>query len=336
MKKLRNTIRIDNLGKQQRAASAKWGRRVYLTMIAGFCASLLYYLFGSIFVLSADGIVLTSMRAVDASYTGKIVDVYVQEGDHVDEGAPLLKLESFDMVKQIAELALRDGELAVRESQLRGQLDVVDAIGPLAERNARESTKTVASFDKVSDRGVISVLSRDSALQSSFAAAQKVAELTAQKASAKDELEQVAKSRQTSREAMEKLKAIFDDGNIRASGPGVIGVKVPVPGQVVQPGDQLLQINGGKIYVLAYLPDEYMFIIRKGMTVNLRSGGETAKGRIDSVLAVADALPDEFQNLFRPRDRSRLFRVVLTTQNPFAVTQKVTVTGCAFGFCWAG
>lgn len=181
MKKLRNTIRIDNLGKQQRAASAKWGRRVYLTMIAGFVTSLLYYLFGSIFVLSADGIILTSMRAVDASYTGKIVDVYVQEGDLVEEGMPLLKLESFEMVKEIAELALRDGELAVRESQLRGQLDVVEAIAPLAARNARESTKTVSSFDKVSDRGVISVLSRDSALQSSFAAAQKVAELTAQK-----------------------------------------------------------------------------------------------------------------------------------------------------------
>lgn len=336
MKNLRKAIRVDNLGKQQRAASAKWGRIVYLTMIGGFCASLLYYLFGNIFVLSADGIVLTSMRAVDASYTGKIVEVYVQEGDRVEEGTPLLKLESFEMVKQIAELALRDGDLAVRESQLQGQLDVVDAIAPLAERNARETTKTVASFDKVSDRGLVSVLSRDNALQSSFAAAQKVAELTAQKASAQDELEQVAKSRQTSREAMEKLKTIFDDGNIRSSGPGVIGVKVPVPGQVVQPGNQLLQINGDKIYVLAYLPDEYMFPIRKGMTVNLRGGGETAKGRIDSVLAVADALPDEFQNLFRPRDRSRLFRVVLTSPNPFAVTQKVTVRGCAFGFCWAG
>ncbi|MCO5065925.1 MAG: efflux RND transporter periplasmic adaptor subunit [Rhizobiaceae bacterium] len=336
MKKLRSAPRADNLGKQQRAASAKWGRLVYLGMIGAFCASLLYYLFGAIFVLSADGIVLTGMRAVDASYTGKIVEVYVQEGDHVEEGTPLLKLESFEMVKEIAELALRDGELAVRESQLRGQLDVVDAIAPLAERNAKESTKTVTSFDKVSSRGVISVLSRDSALQSSFAAAQKMAELTAQKASAQDELAQVAKSRDTSREAMERLEAIFDDGNIRASGAGVIGVKVPVPGQVVQPGDELLQINGGNIYILAYLPDEYMFPIRKGMVVNLRSGGETAKGYIDSVLAVADALPAEFQNLFRPRDRSRLFRVVLSSPNPFAVTQKVTVTGCAFGFCWAG
>jgi multidrug resistance efflux pump len=275
------------------------------------------------------------MRAVDASYTGRIVEVYVQEGDRVEEGTPLLKLESFDMVKQIAELELRDGDLAVRESQLRGQLDVVDAIAPLAARNAKETTKTVASFDKVSDRGLISVLSRDNALQSSFAAAQKVAELAAQKVSAQDELAQVAKSRETSRQAMEKLKAIFDDGNIRASGAGVVGVKVPVPGRVVQPGDELLQINGGNIYILAYLPDEYMFPIRKGMPVNLRSGGERARGRIDSVLAVADALPDEFQNLFRPRDRSRLFRVVLTSPNPFAVTQKVTVTGCGFGFCWS-
>jgi multidrug resistance efflux pump len=335
MKRLRTIPRVDNLGKQQRASSAKWGRIVYLSLISGFCGALLYYLFGNLVVLSADGIVLTDVRAVDASYTGKVVEVYVQEGDAVTSGTPLLKMESFDMVKQIADLALKDGELAVRESQLRGQLEVVEAISPLAARNAEESTRTIANFDKVSGRGLISVLTRDSALQGSLTAAQRVAELSTQKASAEDELRLVAQSRRTSNDAMEKLKRIYDDGNVRASGQGLVGVKVPVPGQVVQPGDQLMQINGSNSYILAYLPDQYLFQIRKDMVVNLRAGGETAVGRIDSVLAVADALPDEFQNLFRPRDRSRLFRVRLTSGNPFAVSQKVTVSGCAFGFCWA-
>jgi hypothetical protein len=47
------------------------------------------------------------------------------------------------------------------------------------------------------------------------------------------------------------------------------------------------------------------------------------------VLGVADALPAEFQNMFRPRDRSRLVRVVLDDPQPFAVSQKVRVSGCA-------
>jgi hypothetical protein len=70
--------------------------------------------------------------------------------------------------------------------------------------------------------------------------------------------------------------------------------------------------------------------------VNISSGSESAKGRIAAVLTVADALPDEFQNQFRPRDRSRLVRIALEGESPFAVSQKVWVTGCAFGICWAG
>ena len=133
---------------------------------------------------------------------------------------------------------------------------------------------------------------------------------------------------------MEQLRNIYDDGNVRASAPGVVGVKVPVPGQVVRLGDQLMQINGKSVYVLAYLPDQYLFQLREGTAVHLRGGGRTVTGHIDKILAVADALPAEFQNLFRPRDRSRLIRISISGENPFAVSQKVTVSGCAFGICW--
>lgn len=334
MKRLRKVIRVDNLGTQQRASSAKWGRLVYVGLIIAFFGSLLYYLFGNVVVLSADGIALADIRAVDASYTATIVEVYVKQGDHVEEGAPLMRLESFAMVKEIADLALRDGELAVREGQLRGQLNVIKTVKPLAERNARETTSTVEKFDKVSGRGLVSLTTRDSALQDSLNAAQRLAELSSQEVSIGSELSLVAKSRAQSNRAMEQLKKIYADGNVKAASSGVIGVKVPMPGQVVQLGEQLLQINGNTAYVLAYLPDQYLFQLKTGTAVTIRSGGETAKGRIDSILAVADALPDEFQNLFRPRDRSRLFRVKLEGANPFAVSQKVTVSGCALSFCW--
>ncbi|MCK1975366.1 hypothetical protein LNK20_22035, partial [Bacillus safensis] len=75
--------------------------------------------------------------------------------------------------------------------------------------------------------------------------------------------------------------------------------------------------------------------VRKGMTVNVSGGAQSAKGKIETILTVADALPAEFQNMFRPRDRSRLIRIALANENPFAVSQKVTISGCAFGYCWA-
>ena len=42
----------------------------------------------------------------------------------------------------------------------------------------------------------------------------------------------------------------------------------------------------------------------------------------------------DYKNV-RPRDRSRLARITLDEKNPFAVSQKVTISGCAFGYCWA-
>ncbi len=336
LQRLRKHQRIDNLGAQQRAGSVRWGRMVYLSLLATFGGSLAYYLIGGIFILSIDGTVMMERHAVDASYPAKITEVYVKEGAKVEKCTPLLKLESFDMVKQLADLALRDGELAVREGQLQGRLDVIRSVAPLAQRSARESTDIVALFDTVSSRGIVPALTKNDALRGSLQASERIAELSSQEVATESELALVARSRTVSSEAMEQLRGIYDDGYVRASGSGFIGAKVPVIGHVVTVGESLMEINGGKTYVLAYLPDRYLFSISEGMAVNISAGSESGKGRIDAVLTVADALPDEFQNQFRPRDRSRLVRIAVEGHNPFAVSQKVWVTGCAFGFCWAG
>lgn len=335
MKRLRKHPRIDTLGTQQRAGSVKWGRLVYLGLVGTFLTSLGYYLIGSTVVLAIDGIVLRDRIAVDASYPAKVVEVLVKEGDRVEAGTPLLKLESFDMARQIADLAYRDGELAIREGQLIGKLAVIDAVMPLAERTANESTTTVALFDTVSNQGLVPAMTRGEALRGSLDAVERVADLGSRRDATRIELGLVTEARETSSRARMQLEAIFDDGNVRAAGAGVVGAKVPVPGRVVKFGDELMQINGGRSYVLAYLPDQYLFSIREGMAVHVGSGGESARGRIEGVLAVADALPAEFQNMFRPRDRSRLVRIVLDDDHPFAVSQKVRISGCAFGICWA-
>jgi multidrug resistance efflux pump len=336
LQRLRKHQRVDNLGVQQRAGSVRWGRMVYLSLLTAFGGTLTYYLIGGIFILSIDGTVMMERHAVDASYPGKIVNVFVKEGAQVEKGTPLLRLESFDMVKEIADLALRDGELALREGQLQGRLDVIRSVAPLAERSARESTDIVTRFDSIKTQGIVPVLTKTDALRGSLQASERVAELSSQEIATEQELALLAASRNTSIKAMEQLRRIFDDGYVRASGAGFIGARVPVIGDVVTVGESLMEINGGEAYVLAYLPDRYLFAVHKGMAVNISAGSEQAKGRIDEVLTVADALPEEFQNQFRPRDRSRLVRIALEGASPFAVSQKVWVTGCAFGVCWAG
>jgi len=334
MKRLRKHDRIDTLGKQQRAGSVRWGRIVYLSLVTAFAGSIVYYVAGDTVVLSADGIVLKDRHAIDAGYPAKVMEVFVKEGDTVAVGTPLLRLESFQMVKELADMAYRDGELAIREGQLRGKLGVIKTIMPLAERTARESKSTVARFDTVSTKGLVPALTVGDALRGSLQASERVADLGSQEDATVIELDLVAKALVVSGSAMEQLSRIYDGGNVRATAAGEVGVKVPIPGQVVSFGDELLQINGGNSYILAYLPDQYLFGVEAGMAVHVSGGGKSVKGRVESVLGVADALPAEFQNMFRPRDRSRLVRVVLDGPQPFAVSQKVRVSGCAFSLCW--
>nr|WP_246373054.1 HlyD family efflux transporter periplasmic adaptor subunit [Chelatococcus caeni] len=332
---MRKQPRVDLLDAQQRSASGRLGRTVYLVLVILFLGSLAYYLIGSMFVLSIDGTVLKERYSVGASYTGKVMEVYVKEGDKVETGTPLARLESFEMIRELANFDLRDSELSIREGQLNGRLTSIAAVAPLAERTARETGATSSQFDTISGRGIVSLLSKDDALRNSLQAAERLAALQSEKAATENELILLRRSRTIFREAIDKLSALYDDGYLRAIAPGVIGAKVPIPGQIVKFGDELMQINGGQSYILAYLPDEYLFEITEAMPVKVKGGAQSARGRIESILTVADALPAEFQNMFRPRDRSRLVRIGLEQPNSFAVSQKVTVSGCAFGYCWA-
>ncbi|PSH68816.1 multidrug transporter [Phyllobacterium brassicacearum] len=334
MKYIRKRLRIDNLDRQQRSASGRLGRSVYLAVLVAFALWLGNYLVGSMFILSADGIVLNQRFAVSASYPATITKVLVSEGDSVTEGMPLVELESFEMVKEIAELSVRTSELAVREGELRGKATTIMQLLPLAQRSARESNDAVARLDRVSARGLVLGERRDEALTANFQAAERYSGLTAQATVTENELRVVEKSRQGAADAVSKLEGIYNQGKIRAAASGVVGSKIPVPGQVVRLGDELLQINGGKSYLFAYLPEQYLFPITAGMKVEVSGGNNRTTGTIEKVLPIADALPAEFQNMLRPRDRSRLIRIALPENHPFAMTQKVVIRGCVAGWCW--
>ncbi|GAA4127543.1 HlyD family secretion protein [Aminobacter aganoensis] len=334
MQHIRKRTLLDNLDKQQRSHSGRIGRTIYLALLAGFFLLIAYYLAGNLVLLSADGIVLNEKRVVAASYPATITKVMVSEGDVVKKGELLVQLESFEMVKEIADLSVRSSELVVKETELQGQSTTISTLLPLAQRASRESGETVARLDTVAKRGLIPMRARDDAVSTSFQAAQRLAELTAQGLDNQAQVRMVQASRQVAESAVAKLKEIYEDGNIRALDTGVVGSRVPVSGQFVRPGDELLQINGGRSYILAYLPDEYLFPVTAGMKVDVSAGSERTKGTVERVLQIADALPAEFQNMLRPRDRSRLIRVALPEGNPFAVSQKVVIRGCILGWCW--
>jgi len=334
MQRLRKRPRLDTLASQQRAGNAAWGRRIYLSLLAILAMAILDYAVGDAVFFGADGIVLAERQVVAATYAGKVVDVRVREGQDVDKDMVLVRLESADMLKEIADLSSRNADLASKISQLRLKLATIDAVLPLADRHAKESEKALRQLDLIADKGLVSVTRLDQALGSNFGTAERLAELEGQSKMLGGEIAQIEASYRQAEHALTQFEAFYDDGLVKAARAGEVGPRVPVIGQVVKFGDELMQLYGAEAHVLAYLPDSYLFNVLPGQQVLIRAGTAATTGRIEAVLGVADALPPEFQNMFRPRDRSRLVRVGLDDPKAIAISQKVRITSCGV-VCWA-
>lgn len=333
MKRLRKRPRADLLAQRPQAKPFYWGRRVYLALLVLAFGSLANYFVGPAITLRADGIVVRDRYEVSASFPARVRSVLVKSGEQVNNGQVLAELDSASTLRDLADLSVRNAELAARSAQLRARLASIDALMPLAARHASEAQSVMARFDKMPNRSLITSARLDEALSSRFLASSRLVELQAETRVLGAELLGVAGAYERASLALEELSKLYDQGRIRAPHSGLVGATVASPGHVLSFGDKLLDVHVGDSYVLAYLPDFYLFEIKSGDPVTVSVGAQSVSARIDEILAVADALPPEFQNQFRPRDRSRLMRIRLDSEIDFAVSQKVAISGCFLGLC---
>jgi multidrug resistance efflux pump len=338
MKRLKNRPRLDALVTQQRTGGAPWGRRIYLALLTLLGLSIADYFVGDALWLDADGVLLADRHAVDAVFPARIAEVLVRPGDKVARGQLLMKLESLDIQREIADLSARDAELGVREAQLRVDQSRVAALLPVAERWSKQARTSLAKFDSVSAKGLITTQSQNQAMSALYDSAAKNAELEGQSQVLTTELPRIAEMQRRAHDALEQLRASYDDGAVRAPADGVVGPHVADVGRVARAGEELTLVYGRDSYVLAYLPNLYLFAIAKGdrVLVNGGPGAPSVVGTVADVLDVAESPPQELQSKFRPTDRNRLIRISIPKDSGLALAQTVRVSGCALGWCWRG
>ena len=95
-----------------------------------------------------------------------------------------------------------------------------------------------------------------------------------------------------------------------------------------QCADYVANIYTGPSYVLAYIPEKYLFEVEEGQKVSIKGRGQVIAGHIEKVLPVTEALPPEFQLPNRVRGRGQLARVALSDRENFAVDEKIHLTSC--------
>jgi multidrug resistance efflux pump len=327
---LKKRPRPDALVNEKRRSPNSAGRLIYIALLTLFGIAVTNYLFGDLVFLRADGLVLRDRTVIATTYIARVDEVGVKEGQRVEKGQVLLRVQSTEMLERLADLSARRARLVADNVEFRIRSESVAELLPLAKKREDEATRVVNKFDELTKSGFSTASSYDTALTASFNAQQDRIKLDTQLKTLERELATLQEAREVSERALKDLQAHYAEGVIQSPASGSVGATVPATGDVYRPGDPILSIYSGEPYILAYLPQRYLFPIRANQKVSVSDGRHSAPGVIDEILPVTDMLAKEFQNTFKPTDRSQLARIKLLTASPFPLHAKVSITARYF------
>lgn len=326
MRALRKRLRPDNIPTEQRVARGSAGRIVYLVFLGLFVLVLLDYFFGDYVLFRADGLVLRDQTVVATTYVARVETVDVKEGQIVEQGTPLLKLESLEVLERLADLSTKRAELVAKTTEFKIRTETSTLLLPLAKRRESEAEKVIKDFDGLTGKGLVTSARYEAALRANFDARRDHANLAAESRVLKDEMAALQAALTDADATLLDLQTHYANGLVLAPVSGAVGARVPSVGDVYRPGEPLLTISFGEPYVLVYLPRRYLFPIYIGMELEVTDGKQRAHGVISEILPVTDTLPKEFQNTFQPSDRNQLAKIQLASSSLFPLLQKVRVS----------
>ncbi|WP_444959518.1 HlyD family secretion protein [Microbulbifer sp. VVAC002] len=326
MKALRKRLRPDSFESEQRKTRGSASRRIYLALLILFGIGVIRYIWGDWFLLRSDGLVLRDQSVIEMGYLVKVVEVAVDEGQMVKEGELLLKIESMELLERIADLSNRQANLMQISAEFTLIAETAKKLLLPAQERKEQIGRIVNKINKLADKGVVSEVGYQDVLKDSFEASETLVKLQVESATLEGKRRSVDEALYRSEQALKKLEEHYNNGIIQSPTSGLVGASVPHVGNVYDAGEPLMAIYTGEAYVLAYLPNQYQFVIKPGMEVLVTGGRFKDKGVLVEMIPLSAALPQEFQNTFKPTSRNQLAKIVLLDPSKFPVNEKVTIT----------
>lgn len=325
MRRLKRRERTDthvNDRRKQVRGNSRW---VYFFLLIVLVIAILNYVVGDYIIFRADGVVVQDRVDIEAEYAGRLDEVFVRIGQKIEEGEPLLIFNSIEIADRLAELSLRLAELRQRDIEKREEIEVASNLLPIAVERASHAENLRASYEQLSDKGLAAADRLLDILTESNAAQELLIRLRARVASEQTAMAALKPALESAQMALERLGRHYGDGLINAPVSGITSSGLPSQGEVFLTGERMLSIYTGDRYVLAYLPSRHLFPVEVGEAVLVSSGQVSIEGSIEEILPVSDRLPEEFQNTFKPVERSQLARIAIRDPAEMSTNTKVQV-----------
>lgn len=311
----------------------KIGKWIYLGLLATFVVFLSNYFLGSTLFLQADGLVLQRYHTVAPLFDARVVSVFVKPGQSVKKGQLLAKLQSPNMSRSIAQLTAQHIQVAAQRANLQSKLLRAVKLLPILREREVLSKERLQKIQALKARRLVNDNNVQSSVMEQLSSRELLIRLRAEIDAFKQELKIAEDAHKQAGSTLNELTDLFAGGEVTSPVDGVVGPRVASTGDVLVNGAHILRLQTGSRYVLAYLPDEYLFGVDPGSMLAVASGRSQSNGVVSQLLPVTDSLPPEFQNTFQPRERSQLARIVLASDHKFLTHQKVRISHCLTRSC---
>ncbi|RYG17563.1 HlyD family efflux transporter periplasmic adaptor subunit, partial [bacterium] len=221
-----------------------------------------------------------------------------------------------------------------RLATLSSRTDIIKSMLPLAESGMKQANEFMGNLNRANAQGLTVNKSLYEVSAAAFTASERMITLKSESASLNSELETNRSVLKEITTASNNLQKVYNGGVLTAPVSGIVGSTIAAPGEVMgSSSSKVASIYTGTSFVLAYMPESYLFDVEAGQPVVVKSRGSNVVGHIEAVLPVSDALPPEFQAPSKARDRGQVVKITLEDTSRLAVEQKIRVTSCYVTGC---
>ena len=310
-------------------------RWVYLSAVAVIVLWLGNFFLGDRIFFRSEGLVLGEPAVVAAEFPVTVKDILVREGESVDAGQVVAVVSSQTVAETIAKLSADVAARSMRQSELRIRSEVVDKMIPLAENRENVAINARKEIEKLVNSQYLALNQHTAALENEFRGVQDVQTLRSEKRVIDAELGKLASALGEAQAAIADLRKSYNDGRLAAPIKGVVTRLAVDKGSVVRAGEPIVELNGNRRYVLAYVPTGSLYQVKEGDKVTVKTGLQSVSAVVGRVEPFAAALPREFQRAFTPVERQQVIRIeFLPGQSPPPLFTKVSVRSAALLPLW--
>src|SRR5215467_2005653 len=191
---LRMTAQATNTAEQLSASHVNWTRLRRLTLNCGLLAcavsGTVFYMNGGVsgVLLRADGLVSRERVAVAPAFEGRVAQVFVRPGDHVEKGQRIAVVKSVAISRTLADLAAEKARLMGRVAELEARRQVNATTLCLAKASAAETANYLNDLNKARTAGLAINKSVQEMTSASLSASERLASMQAKQRSLSAEL----------------------------------------------------------------------------------------------------------------------------------------------------